>query len=304
MNRDKKRSGSRTRKRRSKFSVLDYEKIQKRIEDEELPMSEIEKIIDVTTNSIYETKTITSGPIREVEVYPMFLKKDIPEEFRAKETKEARKNLNSKNAEKYFIRKANMNFGMNDYYITLGYLTKNAPKDHMQAKKDIRKYINKLNYLYKKKQMKSGIAEKKCKYIKYMYVTEISQEGKGRYHHHIIMNSVLPMEVVEEAWKLGRRNNIRKIYPDDLHITGLAKYLAKDPKGKKRWGCSKGLKEPVITRNISKFSRKKINNMALNHNLIEEEMEKANPGYKFIDATINQNEYNGKWYIYTRMRKI
>lgn len=293
---------TRRRYKKDRYAGIDYEVLQKKIDEEELTLSEIEKLIDVTTNSIYETKTITSGPIREVEIFPSFLKKDIPDEFRIKNTKEAQKKLNNKNAEKYFVRKANANFGKGDYYITLGYSEKYKPKSHEEARKNMRKYIARLNYLYKKQQKLAGVSKKKLKNIKYMFVTEVSE--KGRCHHHILMSSVLSMETVEKEWKFGRRNNIRIIHPDELHITGLVKYLSKDPKGKKRWGCSKGLKEPVITRSISKFSRRKINEMTYNHNLIEEEMEKVNPGYKFIDAKVTKNEFNGKWYISARLRKI
>lgn len=296
-----------TRKRhlkRNRYTGIDYEILQKKIDEEELTKSEIEKLIDVTTNSIYETKTITSGPIREVEIYPSFLKRDIPEEFRTKNTKQAQKNLNNKNAEKYFIRKVNTNFGKGDYYATLVYLEKYKPKNLDEAKKHMKKYIARLNYIYRKRQMAQGIPKGKCKNIKYMYVTEISQEGKGRYHHHILINSVLPMETIEKEWTYGRRNNIRIIYPDDLHISGLAGYLSKDPKGKKRWGCSKGLKEPKISRSLSKFSRKKINRMPNDYNLIEYEMERVNPGYKFIDAKVKKNEFNGKWYISARLKNI
>lgn len=300
-------SSKRTKKRhlkRDRYTGIDYEVLQKKIDEEDLTVSEIEKLIDVTTNSIYETKTITSGPIREIEIYPSFLKRDIPEEFRVKNTKQAQKNLNNKNAEKYFIRKANTNFGKGDYYASLGYLDKYRPKSFEEAKKHMRKYIARLNYLYHKKQISRGIPKKKCKNIKYMYVTEISQERKGKCHHHILINSALPMEVIESEWKFGRRNNIRIVYPDELHITGLAKYLSKDPQGKKRWGCSKGLKEPIITRSLSKFSRKKINEMSNNYNLIEYEMQRINQGYKFIDAKVVKNEFNGKWYISARLRNI
>ncbi|CEP39603.1 Uncharacterised protein [[Clostridium] sordellii] len=291
-------------KKNNLYTEIDIEKISKRIDEEELSINELQRIIDVTTNSIYEAKTITSGIIREVEIHPVFLKKDIPDELRLKSTKEAKKNLNNKYARLYFIRKANSNFVKGDYYITLSYLKQHLPKDHDEAKKHIRNYFRRLNYLYHKQQIKNGVSKRKCKNIKYMYVTEVSKEGRGRIHHHILMNSVLPMEVVEQTWKHGRRNNIRIIYPDDLHITSLANYLAKDPGGKKRWGCSKKLKEPLITRSVSKFTRKKINQMSNNYNLIEHEMEKVNPKYKFIDASIKKNEFNGKWYITARLKKI
>lgn len=290
------------RQKRSRYIEMDTEKLKKLIDETDLPLLEIEKIIDATSNCIYETKTITSGPIREIEVCPIFLKKDIPEELRFKVSKKAQQNLNNKNAEKYFIRKVNANFGEKDYYITLGYMNKYLPKNIEEAKKNIARYLKKLNYLYKKQQMKQGIPQKKCKTLKYIHVIEFSE--KGRIHHHILMNKALSMETIEEAWEHGRRNNIRFLAPDEHHLTGLAKYLSKDPKGKKRWGCSKNLKEPVITRSVSKFSKKKIKAMHDNRNLIEKEMEKINPGYKFLDAEVHLNDYNGKIYIYARMRRL
>ena len=136
-----------------------------------------------------------------------------------------------------------------------------------------------------------------------MYVIEISKEGKGKYHVHMILSSELSMDLVEKSWKHGGRNNIRRIDPDDRHITDLAEYLSKDPKGKKRWGCSKGLKEPVITTS-KKVSKKKIYNMSNNENIIKAEMEKLNPKYKVIEFTITKNKWTNMPYIHVLMKKI
>ena len=304
-------------KKRNLYTELDFEKLidrmsdhQVTIDDEVITFNNIDQILDTRSNCVYETKTITSGPIREMEMYPLFLKKNIPEEFRVKNTKKAQKNLNNKNAVKYFMRKANANFGKGDYYVTLNYPDKNRPKTYEEAKKHVRAYINKLNYEYRKQQMaKEGkklsdkVKKKNYKKIKYMYVIEISQEGKGKDHVHMIMSSELTMDQVEKSWKHGRRNNIRRIDPDDRHITDLAEYLSKDPKGKKRWGCSKGLKEPVITTS-KKVSKRKIYNMDSNRNIIEEEMEKINPGYKLIEFEITKNKWTNMPYIHVLMRKI
>lgn len=307
-------------KRRSKkknmYTELDFEKLidrmnehQVTIDDEIITLNNIDQILDVR-NCIYETKTITSGPIREMEMYPLFPKKDVPEEFRVKGTTKSRKNLNNKNAVKYFIRKANTNFGKGDYYVTLNYTDKNRPKTYEEAKKHVMAYIKKLNYEFLKQQLKaegkkltSKIKKKNYKKIKYMYVIEISKEGKGKYHVHMILSSELSMDQVESCWKYSRRNNIRRIDPDDRHITDLAEYLSKDPNGKKRWGCSKGLKEPVITTS-KKVSKRKIYNMDSNRNIIEEEMEKINPGYKLIEFEITKNKWTNMPYIHVLMRKI
>lgn len=308
-------------KRRSKkknmYTELDFEKLidrmnehQVTIDDEIITLNNIDQILDVRAKCIYETKTITSGPLREMEMYPLFPKKDVPEEFRVKGTTKSRKNLNNKNAVKYFIRKANTNFGKGDYYVTLNYTDKNRPKTYEEAKKHVMAYIKKLNYEFLKQQLKaegkkltSKIKKKNYKKIKYMYVIEISKEGKGKYHVHMILSSELSMDQVESCWKYSRRNNIRRIDPDDRHITDLAEYLSKDPNGKKRWGCSKGLKEPVITTS-KKVSKRKIYNMDSNRNIIEEEMEKINPGYKLIEFEITKNKWTNMPYIHVLMRKI
>lgn len=306
------------RRKKNLYTEVDFKELidamnehQVTIDNEVVTFNNIDQILDARVNCIYETKTITSGPIRELEMYPVFLKKDIPEEFRVKTTKKAQKNLNNKNAVKHFVRKVNANFGKGDYYLTLNYTNENRPKSYEEAKKHVRAYINKLNYEYMKLQVyKEGKKishkinkKKKYKKIKYMYVIEISQEGKGKYHVHMIMSSELSMDQVEKYWKHGRRNNIRRIDPDDKHLTDLSNYLSKDPKGKKRWGCSKGLKEPIITTS-KKVSKKKIFKMENAHNLIEKEMEKLNPGYKVVGFKATRNKWTAMPYIHVMMRKI
>lgn len=292
------------RNKRQKYIGYDYDRLHTRLMDE-TKESELDQVIDVRTGCVYETKTITSGIVREVEIYPTFLKRDVPEEWKIQKCKKAQQNLNDKNARKYFVRKLNTNFGAKDYYITLTYTNENLPTDHTQAKKNLQNYFRRLNRLYVKKQKAAGVTKSKIKKIKYMAVTEHVEGPKGiRCHHHLVMNAVLDMKEVEEAWKLGRRNNIRLLDPDELWLTGLATYLTKDPKGKKRWTCSKNLKEPKITKNGSKFTKKKINKMINNHNLIRDEIEKNNPGYIFVDSQVFINDYNGKPYIYARLRKI
>lgn len=321
-------SQNRKSKKRNLYTELDYEKLidsmnenKMTIDDEAISFNNIDQILDARANCIFETKTITSGPIRELEIYPMFLKKDIAEEFRVKTTKKAQKNLNNKNAVKYFTRKLNANFKKGDYYLTLNYSNDNRPKSYEEAKKHVRSYIRKLNYEYMKLQEKLTIMhtktkkssnntkinvktkKKQYKKIKYMYVIEISQAGKGKYHVHMVLSSELSMDLVEECWKYGRRNNIRKIEPDEKHLTDLANYLSKDPKGKKRWGCSKGLKEPIITTS-KKVSKKKIYEMDNNNSLIEKEMEKLNPGYKLIGFKAIRNKWTQMPYIHVTMRKV
>ena len=59
----------------------------------------------------------------------------------------------------------------------------------------------------------------------------------------------------------------------------------------------------IIKKNSSytKLKKRKVNNMARNYTDIQEAMEKAYPGYKFIDAEIKYNGVNAAFYIYARM---
>ena len=307
------------KKKKNLYTEVDYEKIivcmnehQVTIDSEDVNINNIDQILDARANCIYETKTITSGTIREVEIYPLFMKKDIPDEFRVKGTTQARKNLNNKNAVKYFRRKMNVNFGKGDYYLTLNYSNDNRPKSYEEAKKQVAAYIRKLNREYMKLQKKEllkntknnkRVKKKKYKKIKYMYVIEISQEGKGKYHVHMVLSSELSMDLVEKCWKYGRRNNIRRIEPDEKHLTDLANYLSKDPKGKKRWGCSKGLKEPKITTS-KKVSKKKIYEMDKDNSKVKDFMEKLNPGYKVIEFRCERNKWTNMPHITVMMSKI
>ena len=293
-----------SKKLRKRYIESDYERLHTRLVEEGSCETELDSIVDVRTGCIYDTKTITSGPIREIEIFPLYLKKDMPEEYRKKQTKEAQKKLDNKNSVKRFIRKLNTNFSKDDYLLTLNYFDGLRPKDHNEAKKHMRNFIQALNRKYEKAQKEAGVLKSKIKKIKYMYITEYSDEKKIKCHHHFIMNAVLPISLVKRCWKYGNRGKMDFLDPDDMHLTGLANYLSKDPRGKKRWCCSKNLKEPRVTRNLSMSSKKKVKKMTANQNLIKYEMEKNNPGYIFIDAQVYINDYNGMPYIYARMRKL
>lgn len=237
---------------------------------------------------LYMTKTIRSGKMVEVEIYPVFQKKkDMPRK-KVKKTRKAQQNLNDKNARKYFIRLVNVNFTTGDYICTFTY--KVNPKTYEEAERLAGNYIKRLNYWRRKRGLPN---------TKYILITEMGE--KGRVHHHIIMDSMVDRDTVEDIWKDGKRNQVRRLDPDDFGLTGLATYLSKDPKGRKRWKGSKGLKKPKITTSVTKFKRGRVLKMVRNQNLIEEELKKDYPNLKFLDADVRQNDINSMFYIYARM---
>lgn len=240
--------------------------------------------------SIYATKTIRAGKSFEVEIYPEFTRAEAEKAKVKKINKTAQKNINNKNARKKLERLINTNFGNGDYWITLTYIDKYLPDSLEQAQKDMKNYIERINYHRKKRGLKNA---------KYIYITEYSDSG--RCHHHLVMDGELPMDLVEKLWKKGNRNNIRRIAEDENGITGLANYLTKDPQGRKRWKSSKGLKQPKESKSYSVIRYRRIRKMIENQNIIKEELEKIYRNKRFINAEVRYNKHNGRFYIYARM---
>ena len=60
---------------------------------------------------------------RQAQVYPSFKdKKDMPVTKKKRETRPSQKNLNDKNARRYLIRLANINFGKGDISVSYTHL--------------------------------------------------------------------------------------------------------------------------------------------------------------------------------------
>lgn len=266
----------------------------------------------------FRTKTIKSGDVLEVEVFPIW--KTRSEERRAKEktTKAAQAAVNDRNARKRLDRLVNTNFGADDLLVTLTYA--GAAPDPEQGAKDIRNYIRRVKY-WRKKQ---GMPE-----MKYIYVQEWEEEESGpepvqmvfeglqdsgfrgqgsgkekRVHHHIIMSG-MDRDAAESLWKKGRVNS-RKLQPDEFGLRDLTGYLLKAPKTKKRWYGSRNLAEPKITVSDHKFSRRQIWKLA-DHFSGDEAgavLRKVYPGYvPSAEPVIRTSEFVSGFYLYARMYK-
>lgn len=246
-------------------------------------------------SQVYATKTIKAGNQFEVEIYPAFTRKEL-KELERKETCKSQSNLNDRNARKKIERRINHNFGKGDLWGTLTYRENEVPEDIDEAINKMRNFIRRV----KNKRKREGVNEE----FKYIYVTEFGTQG--RVHHHFIMDAAMPMDVVESLWKNGDRNELRKLdYDLQNGLSGVANYLLKDQKfrgkSKKRWCCSKNLKDPVIRKNHSTFSNRNVQKMVRNQNIIGDVLERKYKDYTFKDVEIKYNDFNGKFYIYARM---
>lgn len=244
--------------------------------------------------SVYTTKTIKAGDQFEVEIYPSFTRKQLKELKIKKKNNKAQKNLNNRNSRKRIERLINANFNDDDLFITYTYDNKHLPKTLEEALKNIKNFIRRVNY----KRKKEGLPK-----AKYIYITEFSEDKKIRVHHHLLIDGALSMDILESMWKFGRRNNARRLAKDEFGLTGLAKYLSKDPKGNKRWCSSINLSKPIEHKSYLAFSSRQVNKMVEDHSKIQTILEKKYKNKTLLSYDIRFNEFNGYFYIYSRMRK-
>lgn len=263
---------------------------------------------------IREKKIFCSERYMEVDIYP-YTDAEKKKGKRSKKTKESepkQKNLNDKNAKRYLIQKIHANFKEDDLYLTLTYTNTNLPSTIEEAEKNITNYIRRLKRARKKAEIED---------LKYIVVTEIAEDentGKlKRIHHHMIINAGLNRDEVENLWRLKRKKgekqgkkigyvNANRIQEDEnTGLTALAKYLSKDPKGKKRWTCSKNLINPTSRTNDYKYTRKKVIRLAMSQFDISY-WERQYPGWTIKDKIsgyeVVYNDFTG-WSIYLKLRK-
>lgn len=284
------------------YDNYDYEEAYKK-QCERLEEWEMERLVrEGKVKCLYRTTTYKSVNLQnkttllESIVYPSFTQKvDMPKTDRKRETSPSQANLNDKNTRRYLIRLANINFSKGDLWASFGWNDDSLPENTKAAKKDIVNFIRRIN----RKRKKMGLEN-----IKYIYI--IAVDEYTRPHFHILLSGEgIDRDELESMWGKCDRPNTKRIMPDDdFLLTGLATYITQNPHGTKRWCPSKNLKKPdEPKRSYSKFKKPKVEKMAFNSELLKGEMEKAYPGYTFLDAEVKHNGINAAFYIYARMVK-
>lgn len=229
----------------------------------------------------YRTKTIKSGDLLELEIYPIIETKGGKRRMRLNTTSAAQEKINRINQEKKLIRKIYCNFSKEDIFLTLTFKQR---IDEAAARKSIVNYLRRLRRLYKKEN----------KELKYIYVMEY---GKSNYHFHLIINEFDRAALIKN-WREGFADvkNLREDYE------GLAKYLLKESNGGRAWNCSKNLKEPKVTTNDSKFSRRRAEKMRDKLELFTI-VEKLYPNYTYKESFVKEGIFIDGIYAYIKMRR-
>lgn len=245
----------------------------------------------------YRTKTIKSGDILECEVYPIWdTRSSMSRARKTRESREAQKRLNAKNATKNLIRLINANFTDADIWGTFTYETRKLPKSVAEAQKEMAKFIRRLKYYGEKHNFPP---------LKYAYTTEFEDDeakGKHRVHHHIVINFP-DRDVAEKLWRNGARTQTRRLQADENGYEGLVRYIMKDPRGTKRYVTSKNLQKPQITIADCKFTRRKVKRLVRGDANPQAVFEALYEGYQITKFIHKTSDYVTGAYLYARMIK-
>ncbi|WP_245987913.1 rolling circle replication-associated protein [Cohnella lupini] len=216
------------------------------------------------------------------------------------------RNLNDKNAKRYFTQLVNTNFGEGDLHVTVTYAE--LPETIEAAEKEASNYLRRIAH----KRKREGLPP-----IKYVLVTEYSTGKEGdrpvRIHHHIIMSGGLERDAIEDLWrrpkkkgqKLGERigfSNADRLKPNDYGLEALSRYLTKEPAGKKRWSSSQNLERPEYRTNDSKYTRRQVERIVRDELDNQAFWRKQYPEWDLTECKPAYSEITG-WAIYLKLRR-
>lgn len=252
----------------------------------------------------YRVKTIKCGDVIEIEVYPLHKSYDDIRTAKSKQTRETQRKVNLRNARKEFSRKITTNFTKNDLHVTLTYEDSFLPTkadslpDEKRALRDIQNFMRRANNYHKK----HGLGK-----LKYAYVIEYAtaDNKKTRVHHHVVMSGHMSRETIKSLWTKGHVR-VEELTPTNGSLEGLALYLTKQgtKKHSKRWGCSRGLKKPIVTVSDHKLSKRKVERLARDIDTHGSQiLTRAYQGYALDKIDIRTSEWTTGAYIYATMYK-
>lgn len=298
----KKDSGKRRKRRKKKvYLQYDYEAAYTKALKQMEEANEERLLKEGLVRSLYATKEVKAGDRLDVEIYPVFQKgqeDQIPDEGKKERQRQAQRDMNDRNSRKACERLIEENFTDRDIWCTFTYTDETMPISGEVAKRNITNYIKRLNY--RRKRLGLPLA-------RYVYVTECSK--RGRWHHHIVMSGDISMDEAEKLWTMGKRNQIRRLQRDEDGLTGMARYITKDKgeagKYQKTWKASKGLRKPAEKVNHYKTRMRDVIQIVKGEKTVAQHLEKwyDAKGYEYAESEVRYNKFNGRFYIYARMRK-
>ena len=102
-----------------------------------------------------------------------------------------------------------------------------------------------------------------------------------RWHFHMIM-SKMDRDTAEKMWKYGDFTNADRLQPNEYGCEAIARYMTKEPQGKKRWAQSKNLQETDIPPpKDGRIGKQGVRKMATQYVEDKGYFEKRYKGYQF-----------------------
>lgn len=237
-----------------------------------------------------EKKTLCGEGYMEVDLYHI-----TPEEHAAKRRKKTRpsserqKKRNAQHAHRWRVQKANANFTVLGFYLTLTYIEAFLPESMEQAQRDLRNYI---------RRVKAAIAKLYGADVelRVMGLTGCGRKS-GRYHHHLLIECKgLTMrqnadfrQLLEDKWAVrwpdGSVESLGTANADRLNLQNrlddLITYFEKH--GQMRWYETRNLTLPVEhTPNDTRWSRKQLRKGCTDCKDNAYWWEQRYPGWKFV----------------------
>lgn len=282
-------------------------------------------------------KIIKSGSLLEADFYPVFESGRAVPAKEPRKNAEAQKKYNRSEAKKKIVRLVNANFDASDNWCHLTYSPDEAPADEAQARRDIRNFMRRVKtkraaklktvqkeldeisaligaglggeYIKSRADKLVKLKKKLGEELKYIYAVEevdykiAALKGKKNWHFHLFISGGLTESEIVAIWKKGRVLRASRFRPDRFGFESAARYMQKDPKGKKSFVCSKNLKKPDVRVRPAKLSDKTVEKTARLRVDDAPYWERRYKGYAFIRCEAKYNEYNSRWYMSVVMRK-
>lgn len=283
---------------------------------------------------MHNEKIIRSGRLLEIEYYPCFSDgRALPcRDKKQNPTGPAQEKYNRKVAQKKLTRLINCNFTEDDYFMSPTYRPDYAPADEAAARRDMTNYIRRvkrrreseLKKLEKelknssKRRPDSEMVKDTVKFLRkkirqlrkplrYIYVIESQTyktgkyAGKTNYHFHMMISGGLDQRVMESLWVKGMRVSCDNYMPERFGPEAVAKYMSKDPRGKKSFCYSQNLKKPKVKLRRKQYSSGYVDNMCRMRVDDSAFWERKFKGFRFLGARPLLNDFNGRMYLTVTM---
>lgn len=285
-------------------------------------------------------KQTRSGRLFEADFYPVFADgRRVP--TRAPKTKPSTAEqirYNHLQAVKQLVRIVNENFDETDYYMHPTYAPENAPQSEEEARRDITNFFRRIRTrrASEAKSLRRELAEaeeaaskmpenaflasavEKLKGkiakleapFKYVYAIEEQIYKRGRYagrsnwHFHLFQTGGLSLKELKQMWPGGICVKCENYDPHKFGPEAAALYMCKDPRGSKRYVCSRNICKPkppeikdgsVTARTVERTAKQRVDDRKY--------WERRYKGYKFVRCYSRYNPYNGNWYVSVVMYK-